>query len=119
MPLKRQTKIYIAASFFLLAMGITLFNQMRADFDADQWEQSTEATRYKLSKALIVHLNLNQPTRDEVLRLLGPPDRKVGDSLFQYELGRNSSFPFFPRDKWWLSISFKNGRVVEARRNAD
>lgn len=123
MPSKQQNKIYVAAAMLLIAIGVARFGREQADFDAVLWksnrEQSSKTTRYGLSKSLVNHLNSNRPSRNEVLDLLGPPDREVSDSFFQYDLGRNSSIPLFPRDQWWLSISFKNGRFVEARRNAD
>ncbi|GEP41618.1 hypothetical protein [Brevifollis gellanilyticus] len=123
MPPKRRATIYVAAASLLLAAGMAYYGQEKTILDMDQWrsgwEQSSAQERYKLSKALIVHLNAHQPSRDDVLRLLGSPDREIGDSFLQYDLGRHSSVPLFSRDKWWLSISFEDGNVSEAKRNPD
>ena len=123
---KRRNKIYVAAAvLFAAVLLITVFQLCgHAEFDATRWklnrEQSSKAVRYAMSKAVVTYLNSNKPTRDEVLDLLGPPDRKAKDVFYQYDLGSNSSIPFSPiNQQWWLTIGFKSGRVSEVMRNPD
>jgi len=87
-------------------------------FDPAAWKRAVQcdpSIRKRMAQVIISNKILLGATRDEVIRLLGPPDRigryaqAANDIDWNYYCGPEDGF--IRIDSQWLTIQFKDGKV--------
>lgn len=108
----------LCAVVLFVAMGCAPLDALLGDsdgFDAERWRQAQQGCapdnpRLGMYDELEDELLAEQPTRDEVLTLLGPPDAGAEPDFLRYQLGYNMI------DCDFVAIEFgPDGRVSEVR----
>jgi len=85
--------------------------EFQKDFDQKAWHE-TKGLRYEMRDDLIEGDLLKNKTKNEVLSLLGEPDRRDSTGLWTYDLGvSKAGFGWQFND---LLIQFGDGRVKKA-----
>ncbi len=91
-------------------------------FDKKLWDQGLESTiggkRFEIAKVLSKCEVLVGMSEDELVKMLGRPDRTFSDTHLNYWLGPERE-SYINIDSDWLSIWVENDKVVKTKLRTD
>lgn len=101
---------------FFLSISFFIVRPRDIVFDEVVWKKCSESgdykVRYKMIRSLTRWLNIFKLHRNEIVRVLGPPDRDLSDRCFLYNLGKEDGL--FQIDDNWLELNFSGNGMVES-----
>lgn len=110
-----KVAIVLIAAFFISKALILLFDK---NFDSTNWKNLPQE-RYKMLDDILENKYLMGKTKQDVISILGTPDKKFisEDDFYIYNLGNPPSF--FDSTPQYLLVTFENEIVVKLSKAID
>jgi hypothetical protein len=123
-PSHKAIILGIAALFAVLALGLLwcaiemawIQDPIRYPFDSAKWKEQASRERWRMHDDLMQKHDLKGKTRNELLKLLGPPDdADQKDNADQYDIGGAAGFgPSWVYLRiWYLGDKVANYKIEE------